>query len=488
MTVLTLLVLIIILGALGFFIGRNLARRSVNGNEIHLHSRAQYYGWNVVVLTALPALLLLVVSLYVAPLLVERNVGHLLVASDIPSGASENLALDQIRAIAHGLNDAVAHGQLSAAEALAIADDDDPSAQLRTAGVTLASDATTRQIELAQEFRRIEHRLSQWRGLLVLAAALVGFAIGLRQAHGQFRARNQVERAVRYLLVAAALVAILTTVGIVASMLVESIHFFQLYSPIDFFFGLTWSPSFGGGAQSKMGFLPLFWGTLYISVVALMVAVPVGLFAAIYLAEYASPAVRSTVKPLLEVLAGIPSIVYGLFALTTFGPWLLQWFGRDGFGIMPDARAVITAGVVMGIRLIPFISSLSDDIISAVPNSLRDASYGLGSTQSETVRLVILPAALPGIVGAILLAASRAIGETMIVVLGAGAIAKISPNPFEAMTTITTRIVAQLTGDGDFASAETLVAFALGLTLFAMTLMMNVYALYIVRKYQEQYE
>jgi len=221
--------------------------------------------------------------------------------------------------------------------------------------------------------------------------------------------------------------------------------------------------------------------------------VPVGLFAAIYLSEYAGARTRSIAKPLLEILAGIPTIVYGLFALLTVGPFLVSVFGRGDDGLlgvewMSGATAVLTAGLVMGIMLIPFVSSLSDDIINAVPQSLRDGSFGLGATASETVRLVVLPAALPGIVGAILLAASRAIGETMIVVLGAGAIARISGNPFEAMTTITTRIVSQLTGDTDFASPETLVAFALGLTLFVLTLGLNVIALFIVRTYREQYE
>jgi phosphate transport system permease protein len=219
--------------------------------------------------------------------------------------------------------------------------------------------------------------------------------------------------------------------------------------------------------------------------------VPIGLFAAIYLSEYASGPVRSTAKPLLEILAGIPTIVYGLFALVTFGPMLKAFFGDGGMlGVnwMSDARSVMTAGVAMGLMLIPFVSSLSDDIINAVPQSLRDGSYGLGATKSETIRQVILPAALPGVVGAILLAASRAIGETMIVVLGAGAIARFTANPLEALTTITTRIVSQLTGDGDFNSPETLVAFALGLTLFVITLGLNFIALHIVRKYREQYD
>ena len=249
------------------------------------------------------------------------------------------------------------------------------------------------------------------------------------------------------------------------------------------------APSFSGrGGASSLGILPLLWGTIYISIVALLVAVPIGLFSAVYLSEYATPKVRSIAKPLLEILAGIPTIVYGLFALLTIGPLLMEVFGEDGMGWMGGGRSVMTAGIAMGIMLIPFVSSLSDDIINAVPQSLRDGSYGLGATRSETIKQVVLPAALPGIVGAILLAASRAIGETMIVVLGAGAAARLSLNPFEAMTTVTAKIVSQLTGDSDFASPEALVAFALGITLFVLTLGLNIFALYIVRRYREQYE
>jgi phosphate transport system permease protein len=293
----------------------------------------------------------------------------------------------------------------------------------------------------------------------------------------------------RWTLIAAASVAVFTTLGIVFSVIFNTIEFFQLYPAKDFFLSLTWSPSFGGG--SELGVFPLLWGTLYISLIALMVAVPTGLFAAIYLSEYASPKVRAFAKPLLEVLAGIPTIVYGLFALLTVGPLLVNVFGDGGIlGVnwMQGGTAVMTAGLVMGIMLIPFVSSLSDDIINAVPQALRDGSLGLGATPSETIRQVVIPAALPGIVGAILLAASRAIGETMIVVLGAGAAARLSMNPFDAMTTVTAKIVSQLTGDADFASPEALVAFALAMTLFVITLGLNVIALGIVRKYREQYE
>jgi len=320
---------------------------------------------------------------------------------------------------------------------------------------------------------------------LLLLAALAGLGAGLARVSSRLRARNAVERVIGLLLILSSLIAIAVTLGIVLSLVFESASFFRLYPWHEFLFGTEWAPRFGGG--SKLGMLPLLWGTLYISFIALAVAVPVGLFAAIYMSEYATRRVRSVAKPAIEVLAGIPTIVYGLFALVTVGPLIRDWLAQP-LGLGDSGASVATAGLVMGIMLVPFVSSLSDDIISAVPQSLRDGALGLGSTPSETIRHVVIPAALPGIVGAVLLAASRAIGETMIVVLGAGAMAKISGNPFEAMTTITVKIVGQLTGDNDFNSPETLVAFALGLTLFVMTLGLNVFALYIVRKYREQYE
>ena len=324
---------------------------------------------------------------------------------------------------------------------------------------------------------------------LIFAAALIlaagGLAYALTRTAPDFRARNAVESMVRTLLILCSSIAILTTAGIALSMLFETGNFFRQYSWTEFFFGTTWSPRFGGG--SELGILPLLWGTLYISVIALAVSVPIGLFAAIYMSEYASGRLRSFAKPMIEVLAGIPTIVYGLFALITVGPMLRDYFAQP-LGLGSSGSSVMTAGLVMGIMLIPFVSSLSDDIINAVPQSLRDGALGLGSTRSETIRKVVLPAALPGIVGAILLAASRAIGETMIVVMGAGAAAQMGLNPFEAMTTITVKIVSQLTGDTDFAAPETLVAFALGLTLFVITLALNIVALYVVRKYREQYE
>ncbi len=321
--------------------------------------------------------------------------------------------------------------------------------------------------------------------VLVLLASAAGLLAAYRMTNHEFRARNRVENVILGLLIASSSIAILTTVGIVMSMLSESFDFFSRYPAADFFFGLTWSPNFRGG--SELGIVPLIWGTMYISLISMLVSVPLGLFAAIYLAEYASPRFRSVVKPAIEVIAGIPTVVFGLFALVTVGPFLRDFFAQP-LGLGDSGSSVMTAGIVVGIMNIPFISSLSDDIINAVPQTMRDGSYGLGATRSETIKQVILPAALPGIVGAILLTASRAIGETMIVTMAAGAAAKLDLNPFEAMTTMTVKIVGQLTGDTDFDSPETLVAFALGLTLFVITLALNILALYIVRRYREQYE
>jgi phosphate transport system permease protein len=318
-----------------------------------------------------------------------------------------------------------------------------------------------------------------------ISLAVAAFVAVYVRITPQFRARNLVETMTLGLLILAASVAIFTTIAIVLSLVFETARFFSQYSWTEFFFGTVWSPAFQGNSQ--LGMLPLLWGTLYVSFIALAVAVPVGLFSAIYLTQYASPRFRKAAKPAVEVLAGIPTIVYGLFALITVGPILRDYFAQPT-GLGSSSASVMTAGLVMGIMLIPFVSSLSDDIITAVPRAMRDGSLAMGATQSETIKRVIVPAALPGIVGAILLAASRAIGETMIVVLGAGAAARLSMNPFEAMTTVTVKIVSQLTGDTDFNSPETLVAFALGITLFVLTLGMNVIALYIVRRYREQYE
>jgi phosphate transport system permease protein len=394
--------------------------------------------------------------------------------------------MTDVRRVADGLDTAVTAGALTNEQARELRTEfTDVRARLGAVGVALGSDVTPEVLRAAQRYRSLNKTGAIMMTGVVLVLSALGLAYGYIRTNKEFRARNSVERAILAILMLASTIAILTTLGIVLSMLTETFRFFSLYPWQDFFFGLEWRPSFEGG--SELGLIPLLWGTLYISLIALLVAVPIGLFAAIYMAEYASHRVRSIAKPMIEILAGIPTIVYGLFALITVGPMLRDYFAQP-LGLGTSSSSVMTAGIVMGIMLIPFVSSLSDDIINSVPQSLRDGSYGLGATQSETIKQVILPAALPGIVGAILLAASRAIGETMIVVLGAGAGAALSLNPFEAMTTVTVKIVGQLTGDTDFSSPEALVAFALGLTLFVITLGLNVFALYIVRKYREQYE
>jgi len=325
----------------------------------------------------------------------------------------------------------------------------------------------------------------------VLVLGLVGIGWAYRRVRADFRARNRVERTIEYLLIAASSVAILTTIGIFLSVLFEALRFFQQVSVFDFLFGLSWSPQTAiradqVGSSGAFGAVPLFTGTLLISTLAMIVAVPVGLMSAIYLAEYANPRFRSYAKPLLEILAGIPTVVYGYFAALTVGP-ILRNLG-ESVGLDVASESALGAGLVMGIMIIPFVSSLSDDVITAVPKSLREGSYGLGATRSETIRHVVLPAALPGIVGAILLAVSRAIGETMIVVMAAGLAANLTANPLEAVTTVTVQIVTLLVGDQEFDSAKTLAAFALGLVLFLVTLALNVVALSVVRRYREQYE
>ena len=486
MSVLMLLAVILVLGLAAFFLARQRALASTGGNPRLLHSLPMYYGWYATCAVLIPSLAALVVWLVVQPMVIENRIAADLPAELIADPTAAELTMDEVRRVAGGLDAAVAQGAMTENEASTIRTElTDVRDRLSAVGVALGSTVTKEVLAAAQDYREMTHWGAAGRTVLILALAVLGAFWGVRSAEKDFRARNRVEQVVLGLLMAASSIAVLTTVGIVWSMLSETFQFFTKYPYQDFFFSLTWSPNFRGG--SDLGILPLIWGTLYITLVSMLVSVPIGLFAAIYLAEYASRRTRSWVKPLIEIIAGIPTVVFGIFALVTVGPFLRDYFAEP-FGFGNSGSSVMTAGIVIGILNIPFISSLSDDIINAVPQSLRDGSYGLGATKSETVRQVILPAALPGVVGAILMAASRAIGETMIVVMGAGAAAKLSLNPFEAMTTMTVKIVGQLTGDTDFAAPETLVAFALGMTLFVITLGLNIFALWIVRKYREQYE
>lgn len=325
------------------------------------------------------------------------------------------------------------------------------------------------------------------RGGVLIGVGLAGLALSYRITQRSFRARDHVETFVRGALMLCSGAAILTTFGIILSLLFESFRFFEQVSPFEFLTGLKWSPQSGlplEGADGPGGFgiLPVIAGTFMITLIAMIIAVPIGLFIAIYLSEYAPVRVRGIIKPLVEILAGIPTVVYGFFALLTVGPAMRSFADMLGFDV--SAQSAIAVGSVMGVMIIPYISSLSDDVLTAVPQSLRNGSYALGATKSETVRKVLFPAALPGIMGAILLGISRAIGETMIVVMAAGHAANLSGNPFETTTTVTVQIVALLTGDQGFDSAKTLAAYALGLTLFAITLLLNIIALLIVRRYR----
>ncbi|WP_323762025.1 phosphate ABC transporter permease subunit PstC [Maricaulis sp.] len=362
----------------------------------------------------------------------------------------------------------------------------------RIADGGLASRASP-ELDAAAEV--VGHHKTQLRRLaagLALVLAIGGLIRTRSQVAAGFRARNHVENLVTAMLFLSSVIAIMTTVGIVFSLLFESIRFFSTVPLTEFLFGLQWSPQIAlradqVGQSGAFGAVPLFAGTAMITFIAMVVAVPIGLLSAIYLSEYAGPRFRLTAKPVLEILAGVPTVVYGFFALLTVGPAIRGFFAMIGFEDVVTQSA-LSAGLVMGVMIIPFISSLSDDVINSVPQSLRDGSYAMGATKSETIGRVIMPAALPGIVGAILLAVSRAVGETMIVVMAAGQGANLTANPLESVTTITVQIVMLLTGDQEFDSPKTLSAFALGLVLFVITLVMNVIALRVVQRYREKYD
>ncbi|CAN7159210.1 phosphate ABC transporter permease subunit PstC [Devosia sp. LjRoot16] len=481
--------IVLAIGALAYFFAAQRARVQRDGTDRSkevAHSLPTYHGWLAFIFATVPALLVfLVVSSISAGLLDSRIRSE--VTAHIADPAAASLSIGIVRNASNALTQLDLSGANVPTSYAALRD------MATSAGISLAESGEDYMVPLAAGVNADAgvHKLIG-QGLTLLLA-LAGAAFAYSRIRLRLRARNQVERVVLWSLLAASTVAVLTTVGIILSMLGETIHFFSDVNPLTFFFGTVWDPRFAAagssGSEGQFGLIPLLMGTLYIALVSMLFAVPVGLMAAVYMGEYASNRVRSTVKPLLELLAGIPTIVYGIFAVVTLGPFFrdLSAALAGGFSFI-QAQSVFTAGIVMGVMLIPVVSSLSDDVITAVPRAMRDGSLALGATRSETIRKVILPAALPGIVGALLLTASRAIGETMIVVLAAGVAARINFNPFEAMTTITVKIVNQLTGDLEFNSPQTLVAFALGLTLFTLTLGMNVYALYIVRKYREQYE
>ncbi len=340
--------------------------------------------------------------------------------------------------------------------------------------------------------------------IVVISIMIITFILSYRLVQVDTRARNKVEKYFIYILISCASIAILVTVGIVFSVLIEAVEFFKRIPILDFLFGLHWSPQIAIrddqiGSSGGFGAVPVFWGTIFVSLIALIIAVPIGLFSAVYLSEYASSKIRSFVKPFLEVLAGVPTVVYGFFAALTIGPMIKDfgdWLKQVGVNLDIELFANITVstesalavGIVMGMMIVPFVLSLSDDVISSVPNSLKNASIAMGATKFETVAKVVIPAALPGVVASVLLAASRAIGETMIVLMAAGVAANLTVNPLTAVTTVTVQIVTLLTGDQEFNNTKTLAAFALGLGLFITTLILNIISLRVVKKYREQYE
>jgi phosphate transport system permease protein len=448
-----ILIALIVVGYLG---GRS--RAAAVGKSEALHSRPAYHGAFVAVAVLLPMLALFVIGVPVGTWIVESQALGVLDPSLVANDLQRSAALRDIQAIIAGRYSGT------------------PAHDLKRAADTYAS-------------------LRSFVDMLLLGGGLVfgllGVALGLRSLTVSFRARNHVERVLKLVLFACACVAVLTTVGIVLSVLFETVRFFERVSPLDFLFGTHWSPQTAiradqVGSSGAFGIVPLVTGTLLITVIAMLVAGPIGLFAAIYMAEYATPRFRAFAKPVLEILAGIPTVVLGFFAALTLAPWLRD--GGQAIGLNVASESALAAGLVMGMMIIPFVSSLSDDVINAVPQSLRDGSYAMGATKSETIKKVVLPAAFAGIVSSFMLAISRAVGETMIVVMAAGLAANLTFNPLEAVTTFTVQIKTILVGDQEFDSAKTLSAFALGFVLFFFTLTLNMIALQIVKRYREQYD
>ncbi|MDH3228408.1 MAG: phosphate ABC transporter permease subunit PstC [Alphaproteobacteria bacterium] len=458
MQTLILTIVLLALTAAGFRLGRGRALALVGGRPKDLSALPRYYGVYVALWVFVPAAVVFAVWFALEPAAL-----HFLVIGGLPP---ELQALPQAEL-------GLLYSDIRNAVALGVTPDDPAIASA------------------VAHYRSLSASAPLGLGALALAATLAGGGIGLKLVRPQLRARRSVESVVRMLLLASSTIAVFTTIGIVLSLLFEALRFFRLVPVTEFLFGHEWSPQTAiradqVGSSGAFGAGPVFAGTALISVIAMTVAAPVGLLSAIYMAEYAPKPVRAVLKPLLEILAGIPTVVYGFFAALTVAPFVRNLGG--GLGLDVASESALAAGAVMGIMIIPFVSSLSDDAIAAVPNSLREGAYGLGATRSETIRQVILPAALPGIVGGLLLGVSRAIGETMIVVMAAGLAANLTANPFEAVTTVTVQIVTLLTGDQEFDSAKTLAAFALGLMLFLVTLVLNVIALYVVRRYREHYE
>lgn len=452
-----LIIILLILSSLSFISGRR--RAFAAGKVQKLNSRPRYYGLLIALWCFVPAFVIFVLWQFF-----DQQIIMLLLKQNLPADIRQ-LDAGQFSLFMNEVKSHIA------------------------AGTQAVSDSGINAV--AGYYMRLTAISKMALTVVCLCAALAAGSLAYRRINTGLHARRLVERFVKALLILCALVAVFTTIGIVVSVLYESVRFFSMVSPAEFFFNAKWSPQMAlrpdqVGASGSFGILPLLSGTLLISLVAMLLSVPVGLMSAIYLAEYAPAKFRKVAKPLMEMLAGIPTVVYGFFAALVVAPFIKNIGAALGLNVASESA--LAAGLVMGVMIIPFISSLSDDVISAVPQSLRDGALALGATKSETICRVVLPAALPGIVGSVLLAASRAIGETMIVVMAAGMAANLTANPLKAVTTVTVQIVSLLVGDQEFDSPKTLAAFALGLTLFVITLCLNIIALVVVRKYREQYD
>lgn len=461
MSVSTLLLVVLGLGLAGWLVARTRAvmfRRASSSNRIA--ALPNYHGWYAAIWIAVPAILFAIIWSPVADTLVLQSVLAHPAAAELPSfGLQREAILAEARAVATG-SSAAAFNPLAAS--------------------------------LAQPFSEALGKYRTIGFVMALIVAGMGGALAFLRLKPDFRARHKVESTVLFVLLLASLVAIVTTVGIIGSLVFETFRFFNMVSPLDFLFGTHWAPNPMSNPDNvdgaRYGAIPLFWGTLFIgAIIAMIVAIPIGLMSAIYLNQYAPARMRVWLKPALEVLAGVPTVVYGYFAALTVAPAIRDfatWLGISN----ASSESALAAGVVMGVMIIPFVSSMADDSITAVPQAMADGSLALGATQNETIKRVLVPAALPGIVAGIMLAISRAIGETMIVVMAASFAANLSANPFDAMTTVTVQIVALLTGEGSFDHPATLAAFALGFVLFVVTLGLNFIALRVVKRFREAYE
>ena len=459
---LTIFLLILLFSLSVFFLGKTKAT-NISKDKVKLHSLPNYYGYYIALWCGVPALIIFSLWSLFEPMIIK-----LLVINNLPNQdpGKLNLIYERILAFTNGtftgeINDTIQSG--------------------------------------SKQYQSLRDIFEGSKIALVSVVILLCSIFAYQKISAKTKARDNVEKILRGLLFTSSLIAILTTIGIILSLLFESIKFFSVINIVDFLFGTGWSPqkAFVRDASAitaeelaeitdAFGSVPLFAGTAFIALIAMLVAAPIGLFSGIFMAEYASVRVRKFTKPIIEILAGIPTVVYGFFAALTVGPFFRE-FGSN-LGLDVSSESALAAGLVMGVMIIPYVSSLSDDVINAVPQSLREGSYAVGATKSETIKKVVVPAALPGIIGSLLLAISRAIGETMIVVMAAGLAANLTINPLESTTTITTQIVMILIGDQEFDSPKTQSAFALGLTLFFATLVLNYIALRVVKKYREKYD